>query len=325
MPSPFLILRFLFLALIFYLSLLTLIFSSWNINVSSSAGLGVPGSSAFLILNSCLVFIVISLGLVPLVWPQFNTAQVIVECSWSAILGLLQIGAAIATTVVSSSVVHQTDDSAVNASSFLLIPSTWLSSLCTLAYFLILLLTSMTHLRHDTDLWSKSVYDVKWFGVSTAGLDSSDVSAPRPKTGFEEDTWAKYLDDIESTAGRKARFPAADIEKAPWASNDVRRGRDAPFQVSSRNGSESSSRQSSVTPSPRSNDALPPLPLRVEPKGLPIASRFIERFRESQQLTRAGTFNAFAKEVEDHDLPIPLTRFSRWIRADGAKNNGRTP
>ncbi|THU86428.1 hypothetical protein K435DRAFT_805118 [Dendrothele bispora CBS 962.96] len=313
MPSPFLLLRNLFFALMAYLSLLTLIFSSWNVNVTSSSGLSVPGSSVILILNSCLVFIGLSLGLAPLVWPQFNTAQIILECAWSAILSLLQIGAAISTTVVTSSVIRQKDNVAINASSFLLVPVTWLSSLCTLAHFFILFMSAMTHMQSDANIWSKSVYDIKWFGFSSVKLDASDVSSPRPKTGFEEDSWTMYLADIESSAGRKARYPPADHEKAPWAPTNVRRGRDAPFQAPV-NSDTQSSRQSS--PTPRANDALPPLPLRVEPKAPAVGSRFIERFR---------SFHFFPNSVDDHDQPIPLPRFSRWIRADGEQTDKRNP
>ncbi|KAK7467018.1 hypothetical protein VKT23_004080 [Stygiomarasmius scandens] len=322
MPSPFLILRNLFFALMFYLSLLTLIFSSWNINVSSSSGLSVPGSSIILIFNSCLVFIGVSLGLAPMVWPQLTTAQVILECTWSAVLSLLQIGAAISVTVVASSAVRQADRAAVNASLSLLIPVTWLSSLCILAHFFVLFMSAMTHMQGDADIWSKSIYSVKWFGFSSTKIGPSDVGVPRPKTGFEDDSWTTYLADIESSAARKARYPASDIEKAPWAPSNVRRGRDAPFQTPARSDTDTS-RQSS--PTPRANDALPPLPLRVEPKASAVGSRFIERFRESQRLSRAGAFNFFPTEVDDHDLPIPLPRFSRWFQANGEQANKRSP
>lgn len=162
-------------------------------------------------------------------------------------------------------------------------------------------------MQSEPDIWSKTMYTATWFPK-----DAMDTNEKAPvKRGFENDTWAVYLDKIESTAARKARHPAEDIEKASWAQNiETRRGIDPPF---ARRDDDSSSNTSSARGS-----LLPPLPLRVEVKGhqpgKSIGSRFIERFRESQIITRPGP--KFPSFVDDHDKPIPLPRLSQWLRAD---------
>jgi hypothetical protein len=65
----------------------------------------------------------------------------------------------------------------------------------------------------------------------------------------------------------------------------------------------------------------------------PDASRFIERFRESQLQPSASWWETpaqyglqltphaevFPRKVDDHDVPIPLPRLSEWIRADAVR------
>jgi hypothetical protein len=213
----------------------------------------------------------------------------------------------------------------VTASSLLLIPATWLTSLTMLTYFFVLFVTTMTHRRFEVDIWTKPVYQVKWFGYTNSRLKSSEISRPR---GLETDSWTRYLEDIESSGLRKARNPLPATEKAPWAPNNVRRGRDSPFrgpvnkppsnELSSGFDSDTCSESSFPSSSPRnSNTLLPPRPLNIPVKGKTAGSRFIERFRESQTLSRPVV--EFPHEVEDHDKPIPKPRLSQWIRADTLK------
>jgi len=160
----------------------------------------------------------------------------------------------------------------------------------------------MAHKPMYPKIWSAPASSVDWFVHRTLQADS-----------LENDSWTRYLGDIEASAGQKQRFdtiPALRIiEKAPWA-QDIRRGVDDPFAVKAESDVASESR--STTPS-KLNAALPPLPLRVAPKS--AGSRFIERFRESQITTRTGP-TPFPHRVEDHDQPIPLPRWSKWVRAD---------
>ncbi|KAJ3726136.1 hypothetical protein C8R42DRAFT_718371 [Lentinula raphanica] len=328
MRNPFLIIRFIFLSLLTFLNLLDLIFASWNASAAINADLHLPGASIFLIFNSVVSIFFLGLGLVELFAPNFAGTSVAFESGWSAVLSLSHIGAAIGVTLSAAAFITQTTDISVTASSFLLIPTTWLSSLTMLGYFFVLFVSAMTHARYEEEIWTKPVCQVKWFGYTNSRLKSSDVSNPRQLPGFETDSWTRYLDDIESAGARKARYPISDNEKAPWAPTNVRRGRDSPFRgpikreySDSTDGSSESASSAGV----RDSAPLPPLPLNIQVKGgKPVGgSRFIERFRESQTLSRpTGPGSAavdFPHEVDDHDKPIPLTRLSQWIRADAVK------
>ncbi|KAJ4488113.1 hypothetical protein J3R30DRAFT_3400692 [Lentinula aciculospora] len=325
MRNPFLLIRFIFLSLLSFLNLLDLIFASWNASAAISANLSLPGASLFLIFNSVVNIFFLGLGLLENFAPNFAGTSVAFECGWSAVLSLSHIGAAIGVTISAATFIRQTTDSGVTASSFLLIPTTWLTSLTMLGYFSILFVSAMTHARYEEDIWTKSVCQVKWFGYTNSRLRSTDVSNPRELPGLETDSWTRYLDDIESSGVRKARHPMPDNEKAPWAPTNVRRGRDSPFRgpIKRENyDSSDTSSDSSFSVGARESAPLPPLPLNVQVKGgKPVqGSRFIERFRESQTLSRPNAPAVdFPHEVDDHDKPIPLTRLSQWIRADAIK------
>lgn len=177
-----------------------------------------------------------------------------------------------------------------------------------------LFITTMVHMRQTPDIWSKTVYSVSWFNWSGNGaLDDSDkISDP--------DTWSRYMDDIE--ASHKRLDLDEDSHKAPWAlARPIRRGLDEPFKKQT---------LSSASSTPRTyNTSLPIAPLKVQPRSA-AGSRFIEKFRESQVISRSesptqfglhftGRVQPFPPRVDDHDLPIPLPRLSEWIRADAIK------
>ncbi|KAH7877559.1 uncharacterized protein C8R40DRAFT_1168287 [Lentinula edodes] len=325
MRNPFLIIRFIFLSLLSFLNLLNLIFASWNASAAINANIALPGASLFLVFNSVTSIFFLGLGLLELVAPNFAGTSVAFESGWSAVLSLSSIGSAIGVTISAAIFIRQTTESSVTASSFLLMPTTWLTSLTMLGYFFILFVSAMTHASFEEEIWTKPVCQVKWFGYTNSRLRSSDVSNPRELPGLENDSWARYLDGIESSGVRKARHPVTDPEKAPWASTHVRRGRDSPFRTPiKREDSDNSdtSSDSSFSLGARDSAPLPPLPLNVQVKGSKsvAGSRFIERFRESQTLSRpTRPVIDFPHEVDDHDKPIPLTRLSQWIRADAIK------
>jgi hypothetical protein len=167
----------------------------------------------------------------------------------------------------------------------------------------------MIHKPMYPKIWSATASSVDWFVHRTLNADNMD-----------DDSWTRYLTDIESSAVRKQKY-GSDPEKAPAEGNaseklhwvpSIRRGVDQPF-VLKREGSSVGSDTSNTRPQCNLDAALPPLPLRVETKS--PGSRFIEKFRESQILTR-GKAAPFPPRIEDHDKPIPLPRWSEWIRAD---------
>ncbi|KAK7043584.1 hypothetical protein VNI00_008195 [Paramarasmius palmivorus] len=303
MRSPFIVARFTFFLLLLLLNFLILVFAAWNINVVLAAGLTVPGSQPLLLFNSCAALILLTMGLTPMVWPHLNTAHLTIETIWAQLLAFLQLGAAIGSTVSSSEMVVNKDWS-IRASALLLVPTTWLVSLLQLAYFLVLFVAAMSHSRVQQEIWTSSIYDIRWFGFTNNRLKNSDIGVPRPKPGFENDSWTRYLDDIESTAARKAKHAPPPEEKPTWAPPNPRRGVDPPFI------------RREVSPRTSVSEESVALPAKAEVKGQTIGSRFIERFRDSQTISRPNNNATFAGEMHDHDLPIPKTRFSRWVRAD---------
>ncbi|KAF8894558.1 hypothetical protein BD779DRAFT_1669046 [Infundibulicybe gibba] len=314
MQRPFLIVRFVSFSLLFNLNLLILVFASWHINATLAVGAPAPGTAILSIFNSCLMFICVTCGFMDRVIPDARVSRILFECVWSAVLSLLQAGAAISITVNGPMMTcYDSSFWSICASSSLLVPTIWLSSIIVLAHFMALFASTMAHTHMFPDIWSRTVHSIPWFLEAPA--DNSKVwkvSAP------DVDSWARHLDDIEATAGFKRRQYADEVEKAPWAATaNIRRGVDIPFT------------NRCDSPPAAKSEVLPPLPLRVQPKSitreLSFGSRFIEKFRESQldsrSVTRGPTLPStpFPPRVDDHDLPIPLPRLSEWIRADALR------
>ncbi|KAL0569008.1 hypothetical protein V5O48_012960 [Marasmius crinis-equi] len=310
MRSPFIIVRFIFFSLLLYLNLLTLVFAVWNVSSASSSGISVPGTHVLLIFTTCVGLVLLTLSLVPMVWPKRNFAILTLECAWTATLSLLQIGAAMGSAASITTMIREPTDPSVAVSSVLLLPTTWLLSILQLAYFLTLFVTSLIHSRLDPDIWRSSVYAVKWFGFANSRLKTSDVGIPRPKTGYGNDTWSQHLDDIESSAARKAKHPLPPTEKPAWAPTNARRGVDPPF-----------SPRRDFSPRSSAEDIIPPLKLETKESQKSAGSRFIERFRDSQNISRPPyKQTSFPREIDDHDQPIPLPRLSKWVSAEALRN-----
>ncbi|KAG5646683.1 hypothetical protein DXG03_002673 [Asterophora parasitica] len=327
MQNPFLIARFVLFALLVNLNILILAFSAWNANATIAAGLSVPATTVFFLLNSCVLFFCIILSLADLLVPQANTARVLFECAWAAVLSVFQTGTAISVTVNGPAICRLTSDWDLCASSSLLIPAAWLSSIIrtlipqssnrhflnglftVFSHFLSIFITAMCHMRDIPDIWSKTIYSIDWFGLSEGGTCNH---SPHDL----DDSWTRYVKDIEATRPHVNN----DIStKAPWA-RTIRRGIDAPF-----------TRRSNTSSNTTATTAVPVAPLKVQPRSI-AGSRFIEKLRESSRLSRSENTNSsqfatqtfsrvepFPPRVEDHDLPIPLPRLSEWIRADAIK------
>ncbi|KAJ7632515.1 hypothetical protein FB45DRAFT_1026678 [Roridomyces roridus] len=294
--------RLIILSLEANLQLLVLVAASWNVNVTRAYDLPLPAGALCLILTSLMFFILVSIQSIVSrpnldVPSTFKTmASLAFECGWTTLLLVLQLSATIGATV---NIPPPGSAAALSMSHTFLIPAAWLATLLGLLYVSCLVGAVMAHKPMYPAIWTAQASSVDWFIHRTLKADS-----------VESDSWTRYLNDIEASAGQKPHFAILDIsqstEKAPWAQN-IRRGLDNPFSVKTES---DVSRSSTPTPS-KLDAALPPLPLRVAPK----TSRFVERFRESQTTTRAGPMQ-FPQRVDDHDKPIPLPRWSQWIRAE---------
>ncbi|KAG6903196.1 hypothetical protein C0995_002739 [Termitomyces sp. Mi166 len=324
-------------ALLVNLNILILAFAAWSASAAARSGISVSVATVFSIIESCALFIGVILyvtssrhvdnsysnnlvrGTAEFVVSRVNTARVIFECIWTAILSVCQTGTAISATVNVFEVCRSTDNWESCASSSLLIPTSWLSSIILFAYFVALFITAIAYVPLIPEIWTQSIYSMDWF--SLRGPNSKCE-----KVALETDTWSRYIKDIEATGSRSDD----SAMHAPWAKT-IRRGIDPPFKSS---GLSAASSPSTTTTS------LPVAPLRIQSRNI-AGSRFIERFRESARLSRRenvsqiqstgqNQVNPFPPRVEDYDLPIPLPRLSEWIRADDIKginvhDNAMTP
>jgi hypothetical protein len=311
MQNLFLIIRLVLFALIFNTSVLTLSFASWNIRVVSAAELALSSVTILLVFTSSVSIFCVVLGVLQIPFPRARTSWTLFECIWSAVLSLFQIGSAIGIAVNYAMLVQDTEinERTIYASMALLVHATWFSSFTCFTYFCLLIISVLTHRRAYDDIWSQSPYEIDWFSQ-----DGDRASIVHPSAEFMPhqivDSWYRFMSDVECAPIKRKRAPRAVVEKAPWAEDlKVRRGVDNPFA--------------------RKPEASPPsttTPLRIQPKAAsrdPTSdhSRFLERFCESRTLTRpqnppqVNDAARFPDTVRDHDLPIPLPRLSKWMRA----------
>ncbi|KAG6814305.1 hypothetical protein H0H92_013430 [Tricholoma furcatifolium] len=303
MQSPFFIARFVSFGLLANLNVLIIAFAAWNASASIQAGISVSATTGLIIFNACALLLGITIGLVEAVFPEANTARVLLECVWTAVLSVFQTGTAISATINGATLCRSIDALELCASSYLVVPVTWASTIILFSHFLTLFIIAVAHARLLPNIWTRSVYSIEWFHHDETGCHTLDP---------ESDTWARYVKDIE------ANPPSSEDNslKAPWA-KPIRRGVDAPFKSS----------PPSVNSTPSTAASLPVAPLRIQSRPM-AGSRFIERFRESSRLSRPENLSqmqsAHPPQPElfsevDHDLPIPLPRLSEWIRADDIK------
>ncbi|KAJ3560106.1 hypothetical protein NP233_g11050 [Leucocoprinus birnbaumii] len=351
MFNSFLVLRTTFFALILMFGLLSLGFTAWNISSTIADGGHAPGSSIFMLFTSCLTILLVFVATIEYFKPHVRTAIVLVECIWIAVIALFQLGGAISTTTNSASLICQfANDWSTCASTSVLIPVSWINAFIAFAYFFVLFICVMSHVRTYPDVWARTIYTVDWFVDPRMKAFLHDAtSQPRMVS------WSEYLQGVRSTAQRRyldASEAERDVEKAPWAENiSVRRGKDDPYAAStwaySQSGrstpfsfgssghrtGESVSDFSELFPSRRmttatENASIPPRPPAPPPKTLSkgsassFGSKFIERLsrdiRKSPQhtLPQLRSMSPFPSSIEDHDAPIPLPHKSEWVRAE---------
>ncbi|KAF8902038.1 hypothetical protein CPB84DRAFT_887186 [Gymnopilus junonius] len=246
-----------------------------------------------------------------------------VECGWVGITSISQIGAAISSTINVSAACHPSSDLSVCASTVLLVPSTWFSSI--LAYFLALFVSIMTHKSLYPDIWKRTIFEIEWFGDRLQEPPCDEKIVQNFLLGnahLEEDPYRDYYEDIESTATRKKQYPIRDsIEGAtPLGAVKIRRGIDHPFARPMLNQSFPTLQKVALP--------LPSLPAR-NTASQTWGSRYLEKFRDSNLLIRSENPLQYSKHyhapkpsfppsIPDVDKPIPLPELSEWVRAESA-------
>ncbi|KAK7014954.1 hypothetical protein R3P38DRAFT_2998604 [Favolaschia claudopus] len=309
--NPYNIARLIVLSLQVHLHVLVVLAASWNVNVTLAAGQSLPAAALCLLVTSLAFIISMSLRglLCCLKNPSAFLTSLKFESGLLAVLFVFQFAATIGTTV---HVLPAKSAAVMSASYALLVAAAWMTTVIAGVFLGGLIRATMLHKPFFPEIWSVPAASVDWF-----------VDRQLDANSMQNDSWTRYIGDIESSAIRKQRFGKLQdceanltshstpfAEKAPWA-HDIRRGVDEPFACKA---------ESDVTPqsSPsmlKLNAALPPLPLRVESKAKSAGSRFIERFRDSHVPVRTAQ-TPFPSGVADHDMPIPLPRRSEWVRAD---------
>ncbi|KXN85476.1 hypothetical protein AN958_11280 [Leucoagaricus sp. SymC.cos] len=296
-------------ALLLLFGLLLIGFAAWNVN--STLTTGQHGSSVFMLFTNCLLVILISSATIEHFKPHIRSANVLVECTWVAIVALFQLGAAISTTTSGSFLTCQrTNDWSICASSTVLVPVTWINTFIAFTYFFALSVSAMSHVHTYPDIWARTLYTVDWF------MD------PRLKVVLQHATsqprmisWSEYLQGMKPVVEKRYHHTleeGRDVEKAPWAENtNVRRGKDDPYASS-----VTCSRSGRSTPPP-------PLPSKTHSKASSTSSfgsRFVERLSRERNksfiLPQINTTSPFPSTIVNHDLPIPLPHKSEWVPAD---------
>ncbi|KAJ3501997.1 hypothetical protein NLJ89_g9086 [Agrocybe chaxingu] len=298
MRNPFLVLRLVFLSLFSFFAFLSLVVAAWNVNTTLSLGDSSPTSPGLIIFGSCFTFVCVAIATADFFRPKFKTSQIQSECMWVGMLTAYNLALALLTSINGPAASCSRLSESACSSLMVLVPLTWLSSFIFLVYFLTLFFCAVAHRDLPGNIWNKTAYETK--------------------LSEDEDPYADYYEDIESTSARKNHYGLRDsVEiKAPWAIGQTRRGVDTPF-----------ARPSGTTSNRSSPTLLPSIPSRSATTGA-AGSRFVEKFRESSILARSESpshyhyhahTNSFPPSVEDFDKPIPLPSLSEWVRADGSK------
>ncbi|KAF9483894.1 hypothetical protein BDN70DRAFT_799003, partial [Pholiota conissans] len=318
-------------ALFSHFALLSLIFAAWNVEASMAIGLSVPSVSAFIIFQSCLVFGGVGLALADLFYPKLRMSRTLLECGWVGVLSMFHMGSALGSLLGEPEAdCHSTSDRNICVSASLLVPVTWLNAVIFLTYFLALFVSTMVHKSIYPNIWKRSIYSIQWYEqVPELPTKEKVVQDFCGGKAFDDEAIyaAFYHDDVEASVNRAKYSPRPSVDKlASWVDpSPVRRGIDPPFA------SQPASRRTSPTNSTAATLALPSFPHRsADPLTPSSGSRYVEKFRESSVLARAEGPAQYARHYHsksnssgllpalalDFDQPIPLTRMSKWVKAD---------
>jgi len=355
MLNTFIIIRFVFFAMLIYLNLVSLIFASWHAHITSSMQKKTSGAVVFVMFNSTATLLLVAGGLLELAWQKARTAAVKVECCWAAVSTIFQIAATVNATVNIFGMSCRTGDEwGVCASANLVVLSTWIGSFTMLAYFLVLFITSVLHMHDVPQIWSSSIFAVEWFPsrpcdhVSVTKLESEPSVYGDNEGGFR-DSWGRHwpfkrrdrdADRDSDRQSQQSRFST----RPKWSrALTIKRGVDEPFaRKGSRNNTIASKHHHAARASHSptgSNLLLPPDAVcsKESVTGRSEGSRYVELFRESilppiptteldtdlyyglPSSSTSGVANPFPLKLADNDKPIPLPRLSKWIRADEEK------
>jgi len=263
----------------------------------------------------------LALALADFVLSKGKKLLIVLECFGFGIMSLFQIGTAIGTTITGPGMTCNIPrDWNICVSSLLLVPSTWISSILFLAYFLALFMVTMAHKRLYSNIWQRSIYEIVWFGqsheISSKGSDTVRLDVDNNSEDIEKSSAQKELYLISPPIEHSPPTP-------PKATGSVRRGIDAPFRKLNGTSSNRSSRAMRRMASTMTLPSYPEKSARSE-----NGSRFVETFRESSTLARSQSFADFVANKApkdpfpfpvDVDAPIPLPRMSEWIGADALK------
>ncbi|KAI6117672.1 hypothetical protein EDD16DRAFT_995317 [Pisolithus croceorrhizus] len=334
MQNAFLVIRTVFFALLLCLNVLLLVFAGWNL---SATGNNAPGAPILVIISSSLILLFVTLAsIAEAISSQGTPEHVRVECTWTVLMGTMQLASSINVTVNGPPIIcHSQWTWSTCASSSLLVPVTWIVTLIILTYCLTICITAFVHAPSIPDIWRMPVSSVPWFNV--------DAKVPSPTTevfakdspttkafsrasnaSMESCAVTKYITErwgrlthIEgqpectSKLASSKGHQSTDNARPAWVrQNDRQRGVDQPF--------------AKPPPLPALRGVLPPPPRTIPAKeaAVPRDARYVGR-SEMKWGNDYSTLNSnaktFPKGTAHPDHPIALPHLSQRIRADGTK------
>ncbi|KZV75743.1 hypothetical protein PENSPDRAFT_748166 [Peniophora sp. CONT] len=356
MRTPFLVIRFVILALVGYLSVVALALAAWNIAAAKAAGTYAPSGAIFLIFNACFYLVLIALAFLEYVGQGVNevASLVITECVWSGLMAILSLAASITATIGGPPMFcHDHVPFSLCASATVIVPVSWLAGILMLSYFLTILGLSIGHMHTEPGIWFKSLYSIPWFESDRV----SKYPPVLPPVNRHESARLSFLarrhslsvfpEDLERSAGEdSAERPSAPEPKTPtslfktiplykrtdssdanrpwWARvKDVRPGIDMPFPRVLRFSALSLSR----TPRGSADRGQPPVPaLPEQDEGVDdFGQRYMSFFPGERRPSQRVPDSASAGHlIYDPDRPLPRPPRSQWVRADGTSDPGRS-
>ncbi|KAI0780781.1 hypothetical protein BD413DRAFT_463336 [Trametes elegans] len=209
MRNPFIVLRFVMFAILFYVNLLTVGFSVWNISVLKGLGGLAVDAPTFVVFNACLLLALLAACLVLSWYTSTAFDQVRYECGWTGIMSALQLASSIDITINGPPALCQGVSITACASSSLVVALSWVSSTMLLMYSFSLMTTAITHLSVIPDVWGASVCAVPWFAAPSGSVESRislpEVGDTKPKEvsgHFRTPIFEQYAKALPKTPAR---------------------------------------------------------------------------------------------------------------------------
>ncbi|TDL27381.1 hypothetical protein BD410DRAFT_835661 [Rickenella mellea] len=234
MQSTFTLTRIVFFCIILFFNLLSFIFVLFNIGTARSASLPVSPGAAFVLFDSSLLFILLTLTYAGERQYVKWTSLVKFECIWTCMTTLLRFADSITVSAIGPATFCSASVSfPLCASSTLTVAASWLCAMSLGAYATTLVVAIKYHQQVRPHILGRSMSSVAWFAE---GPPVPAKDAPRLVLSIPLDTLDIKSSDSESaltmpTIPEPCVLPPQEANHRPkWALDiSARPGRDHPF------------------------------------------------------------------------------------------------